>query len=398
MNSKLGLAAGAVMVWVMVAAVWGQQSRPADVDWSYARQLVAKSKGGQSLTADEQAYLDRARQALRSGNGPQAANQPRNRPATPRSSQPTTQSTGLVPLCDMTAKDTYKGQDGGLYGGGSNVPPKEHQTAAEAMAKKIVPLDSEGKPAADGKIGLISIGISNTTMEFSAFKPLADIDADKNPSLVIVDCAQGGRDALRWSNDKDQTWDTVAQRLKTAGVTPQQVQVAWIKMVIAGPQNIGGFPDHAKALQEKMVEVLHLARQRFPNLRLAFLSSRIYAGYAAPTAGSPEPYAYETAFAMRWLIQDQIKSDKDLNYDPARGDVKTPLLLWGPYFWADGIVPRKGDGLTWNRDDLQTRDGMHPSQSGREKVARMLLTFFKTDPCAKNWFLKPGAASTRPAL
>jgi lysophospholipase L1-like esterase len=41
----------------------------------------------------------------------------------------------------------------------------------------------------------------------------------------------------------------------------------------------------------------------------------------------------------------------------------------------------------WKREDL-AGDGTHPSQSGRQKVAEMLLTFFKTDVNAKGWFLK----------
>jgi hypothetical protein len=380
---------------LLAAAVCGQQAPPAAIDWNYARQLAGKVQSGQPLTDEERAYLTRAQQELRAGRGPQSANA---NAARPPSSQPTTQSTGMIPLCQMIAGDSYKGQDGGLYGGGRNTPPPAQQAAAEAAAGKIVPLDPAGNPAKDGKIGMISMGISNTTMEFSLFKRIADADAAKNPSLVIVDCAQGGRDALRWSNDQDPTWNTAFDRIAAAGITPQQVQAAWIKLVIAGPQRLGDFPVHARELQKKMVEVLHLARQRFPNLRLAFLSSRIYAGYAAPTAGSPEPYAYETAFAMRWLIQDQVQGVAALNADPAKGAVQAPVLLWGPYFWADGVVPRQGDGLVWKREDLRATDGMHPSDLGRNKVARMLLDFFKSDPYAKGWFVKPGPAAGAPPV
>ena len=38
--------------------------------------------------------------------------------------------------------------------------------------------------------------------------------------------------------------------------------------------------------------------------------------------------AYESAFSVRWLIQEQIKGDPRLNYDPAKGAVRSPLLLW----------------------------------------------------------------------
>ena len=123
-----------------------------------------------------------------------------------------------------------------------------------------------------------------------------------------------------------------------------------------------------------------------PNLRIAYLGSRIYGGYAS-TVLNPEPYAYEGAFAVRGLIQDQIKGEPNLKYDDAADASKVPLLLWGPYFWADGIQPRKSDGLIWERNDLGG-DGTHPSETGRQKVAEMLLKFFKNDPLASGWFTK----------
>ena len=68
--------------------------------------------------------------------------------------------------------------------------------------------------------------------------------------------------------------------------------------------------------------------------------------------------------------------------------MKAPLLLWGPYLWADGTTPRKGDGLVWERADLAA-DGTHPSPSGRRKVAEMLLEYFQTDPVARTRFVAP---------
>jgi lysophospholipase L1-like esterase len=70
--------------------------------------------------------------------------------------------------------------------------------------------------------------------------------------------------------------------------------------------------------------------------------------------------------------------------------VKSPLVLWGPYLWADGETARKADGLEYKREDVTDRDGTHPSNSGREKVAQALLKFFKSDPTAKSWFLDYG--------
>ena len=41
----------------------------------------------------------------------------------------------------------------------------------------------------------------------------------------------------------------------------------------------------------------------------------------ATTLPNPQPYAYESAFAVRWLIQEQTGGQAELNYDPARGSV-----------------------------------------------------------------------------
>jgi hypothetical protein len=303
-------------------------------------------------------------------------------PSAPQGSGKT--SVGFKPLTEMTAQDKYQREDGGLYGGGANEPPEAHQAAARKETAKIVPLDSEGMPSGDGKIVLISISMSNATQEFSRFKQLADADPRKSSRVTIVDCAQGGQAMAQWSSPQARPWAEAERRLAAAKVTPKQVQVAWIKLANPGPT--GNLSEHGKKLQKDTVAVLQNAKARFPNLRIAYLGSRIYAGYAT-TRLNPEPYAYETAFVVRWLIQDQIKGDGDLNYDPTRGAVKSPLLLWGPYFWADGLTARKSDQLVWERKDF-AGDGTHPSDSGRQKVADMLLSFFQTDANAKTWFVK----------
>jgi lysophospholipase L1-like esterase len=283
----------------------------------------------------------------------------------------------------MTAYDRYQGEDGGLYGSGMNTPPPAHYAAALGELAKIKPLDASGNPSPDGKVVLISIGMSNTTQEFSVFKGLAEADPLKSSSLKIVDGAQGGQTAKIWATQEN-PWQVLAQRLQAAGVTPSQVQVVWIKQADAQPSK--GFPAEAQTLQSELATIVQRVKQTYPNVRIAYLSSRIYGGYAT-TALNPEPYAYEGAFAVRWLIQKQISGDSGLNYNAAVGPVTAPLLLWGPYLWADGLNPRS-DGLIWERGDLQTSDGTHPSDSGRQKVARMLLDFFKTNDLARGWFVK----------
>ena len=277
-------------------------------------------------------------------------------------------STGMVPLPDL-GKGTYKGETGGLYPGGENTPPAAHLKAGLAAAAKIAPID--------GKIVLLSLGMSNTTMEFSAFQKLAAQETALNPNLVIVDGAQGGQTAAVTANPNANYWKVNEERLSKAGVSAKQVQAVWFKQANAGPTR--DFPAEAKKLEEDIVKSLHNLHDKFPNIKIVYFSNRIYAGFAASPL-NPEPHSYETAFAVKWAIARQIGGDADLSYG------KMPWLAWGPYLWADGLKGSK-DGLTYTRDDLGP-DGTHPSEAGRMKVAKQLLDFLKTDPTAKPWFLK----------
>jgi hypothetical protein len=284
----------------------------------------------------------------------------------------------LTPICDLGATGKYEGEDGGLYGGGSNEPPESHVKAAKEQLARIKPLDAEGKPSPDGKIVFVSLSMSNATQEFSFFKRQADAAPEKSPSLVIVDCAQGGQAMAEWAPADARPWSEAMKRIETAGVTPQQVQVAWVKLANKGPS--GSLQEHGKKLEADTLALLHNARARFPNLRIAYLGSRTYGGYAVGNL-NPEPYAYESAFPAKWLIQRQIRGDAEL------AEAKAPLLLWGPYLWADGTRGRKIDTLTWERGDF-VQDGVHPSNTGREKVSRLLLDFFTKNPLARSWFAK----------
>lgn len=128
---------------------------------------------------------------------------------------------------------------------------------------------------------------------------------------------------------------------------------------------------------------MQIIRTKFPNAKICYLSSRIYAGYAVTTL-NPEPFAYYTGWTVKRLIEDQINGDPALAFSGA--NVKAPWLAWGPYLWADGTIPRS-DALTWICPDDYNADGTHPSISGRQKVAQLLFNFFSTDSTACPWFL-----------
>jgi hypothetical protein len=341
------------------------QTQTQPIDFERAKALFQRQKGGGTLTAEEQTYLQRA-MAARRGRGVESGASQRK------------VAESLVPLSDLGASDRYEGQDGGLYGGGRNTPPDAHRRAAEAELAMIRPLNAEGQPDAAGTIGFVSISMSNATQEFLRFKQVADQSPLKSPRVTIVDCAQGGQAMAEWVPADGRPWEVAMQRLAAAKVSPKQVQVAWVKLANKGPT--GSLEEHGRKLERDTLAVLQNARAKFPNLRIAYLGSRTYGGYASGNL-NPEPFAYESAFAARWLIERQVKGDAELAL------TKAPVLLWGPYLWADGAKGRKLDGLVWERSDFGG-DGVHPGETGRQKVADLLLNFLTTDPLAKPWFAR----------
>jgi hypothetical protein len=290
-------------------------------------------------------------------------------------------SVGLIALTDLVS-GTYKNEPGGLYPGRTNSHP--NFGAGLKIAQGIGPRDAAGTPDPNGRYAFVSIGMSNTTMEFSVFKPLADAEPGKHPRLAIVDGAQGGQTAAIWSTRSftDVPWSVLDTRLTQAGITAPQVAVVWLKQADATPTS--GWPAYAQTLTNEIMVMLQMLKQHFPNLQIAYLSSRIYAGYASSTL-NPEPYAYESAFSVRWVIEEQLRGTGSLNYDPKAGPVNSPWLAWGPYLWTDGTKGRR-DGLTWSCSEVRSNDGTHPSDSGSQKVAQALLDFVRTDATARAWF------------
>lgn len=299
-----------------------------------------------------------------------------------------------VPLNDL-GNGKYLGQfEGGLYEHGSNAGPADHDAEGMRRAAAIKPIN--------GKIVMLSIGMSNTTQEFCAsgnpapceswsFVGQATRDAAVNHStLVFVNGARGGQTSDTWSQPSLANYDYIRDRdLAPAGLTESQVQIAWVKVANAQPQvSLPAQNADAYRMVNQMGGIARALRSRYPNIKIVYVTSRIYAGYATSLL-NPEPYAYESAFAVKWLIQAQIDQMRTGQIDPRAGDLSyetvAPWLAWGPYPWADGMNPRS-DGVTWARADVES-DGTHPSQSGEQKVGAMLLSFLKQDATARPWFL-----------
>ncbi len=296
-------------------------------------------------------------------------------------------SVGLTPLTELGSQK-YHGMEGGLYPGGSNERPSAHEAAGVEIAKSIRPLASNGTvDDVNGKIGFVAVGMSNTSLEFETFLEQTGEIPRLNPAVVFVDGAQHGKASQFVANPDDDYWTVLGERLTDAGLSDEQVQVVWLKDARAR-SNLP-FPLDALLLKSDLREIVGLLYQRFPNLKIIYLSSRTYGGYATIDL-NPEPYAYQSAFAVKWLIEDQLNGNIGLNYDPEKGTVYAPWLSWGPYLWADGLA-EEGKGLVWEQSDFAF-DGTHTSPSGQAKVAGLLYHFLRTDETAAPWFLSVEAA------
>ncbi len=322
-------------------------------------------------------------------------------------------SEGWTPLNDL-GTGLYQGLfQGGLYPGGSNTVPAAHLAAGLAAAQRMVPRDTFGNPdPVNGKVVLVSLGMSNTTGEFciqgsgivgcwaESFMGQAAVDPDVNHStLAIINGARSGQDARWWLDPSAVNYDLINGILASVGLTEAQVGAFWVKEANTYPSlSLPNQLADAYILEGRLATIARTLKIRYPNIQQVFFSSRIYAGYAI-TTNSPEPSAYEGGFAAKWAIESQIRQmSTPLNpIDPVAGDLNdttvAPWMGWGPYMWADGVNPRS-DGLTWTCPEFQPNDGAHLQVFAIIKVAQMLLNFLLTSPVTQTWF--PAVPATYP--
>ena len=292
--------------------------------------------------------------------------------------------TGLVPITQIGAGQ-YLGQaQGGLYPGGSNTRPAAHTEAGLAAAATVTPVD--------GQICLISIGMSNTYQKWAMFmtEGVGSVP-DLNPALTVANGAVGSHPVDTTADPDHPVWAHIDQQIAGSGCATDHVQVAWVLHAERGPT--GSFLEAAQVFHDDLrATVINLA-DHFPNLRMIYLSSRSYSGYTDRN-NNPEPYAHQGAFAVKWLIEEQI-DDSDPALSLAGG---APWMSWGPYLWADGLgaddapggVPGRAipdDGMEYACEDFAD-DGVHPGLGMRHKVSAQLVEWFTSDPTATPWFLQ----------
>jgi hypothetical protein len=305
----------------------------------------------------------------------------------------------LVPLNDLGTAPYRFGYYGGLFEDGSNVMAADHLALGLAFASKIQPLDAEGHPSADGRIGFLAIGFGETARIMQSFMSIATDDRRvERDKLVMVNGAHDGADYRSWAERPDgimpQYGTVTSSALDPAGITPLQVQVAWVQVINdrAG-WSLGVALADAYRLKTFIAETLREMKRQYPNLQIVYLSSRVYGGYDT-TGFNPEPYAYETGYSNRWIVTTQAEEERMEHpewhwdtrvslIDPRTGIA--PWVTWGPYLWANGATPRS-DGLAWLRGDFEA-DGLTLSPSGAVKGGKLLFEFLLHEPTSKGWFL-----------
>ncbi len=343
-----------------------------------------------------------------------------------------------VPLSDWTpSTPNYLNQFQGYLYNGSNTMLAAHDADGRSAAAQIQPLDTRGRPSSKGKIVLLTIGMSNNTIEScganqfnsdgdpcatacvppynqtQSFMGQAAADSTVNhTTLVIADGAKGSQTLGTWDPAGPSGYSNynrvASQVLAPQGLTEQQVQSIWLKDSDAKPDtSLPSTQADAYIDEQHLGNIIRANNIRYPNAQQVFLTRRIYAGYAISCL-DPEPYAYESGFSVKWAVTAQINQVNlggppdpiagNLNYSRGHGRVVAPWVAWGPYLWASGNTPRS-DNLVWcnaqsgglcnGEEDFRLVDLTHPNTNGEMKVGTLLLTFMKNSPYT-TWFLASG--------
>ena len=291
-------------------------------------------------------------------------------------------------LSPFTEGKPYLGRyETGLYGGGGNEMPKAHQEAGLRLAAGIQPLDASGKADAEsGKIIALVLGHSNTHDYFSALQEHFRRHAARlRGGFELLDAAVGGQQLPEIRPLKGRVWDKAAALLDRPGYSPCQVQVLFLHTTYPGAHNQakrppGPFPETMQKMRQDLAAVLEHCARIYPNLKLAYLTCdglRHYTGF--------EPHVWQEAFAVKWLIEAQVKGEDWAAYEAREArdgkearPRRLPWLAWGPYIWDN----------TWDRGYFT--DGVHPAAKAREIFVGKYAKFLLTDPVSKAWLARPG--------
>lgn len=270
----------------------------------------------------------------------------------------------------------------GLYPGGSSQMPAEHRQAGQRIASTIVPLNGNGRPdEVNGKIIGLVMGHSNCKQYFTALQEkLVQEAASLHPAFEMLNAAIGGQQLPEIHELQGKVWDKAAELLARPGYSSRQVRVLFLHTTYHGARNHAGqppreFPRVMRQMRSDMQDVLRHCLTLYPNLKLAYLTSdgkRHYTGF--------EPHVWQEAFAVKWLIEEQIKGAETLAFEDRPGARRRmPWLCWGPYIWDNA----------W--DESYFTDGVHPAPKARGIFVDQYLSLLRSDPVARPWMFAPAS-------
>jgi beta-lactam-binding protein with PASTA domain len=213
----------------------------------------------------------------------------------------------------------------------------------------------------------MSVGMSNGKRIWDTFTIDAEADPLRNPDVQLVNGASSGGAVSAWADGLGFIWGEMDEELDNAGKDRNDVSVIW--WMIANNVSHNSQEDYSSILEADARTALDLFAAEFPNLKVVWVQSMIYAGYST-TSGNYEPFAYETG-----LVADRLVADQSWPF----------YVGHGPYMWADGLVPR-GDGLIWLCEDFAD-DGNHPERGAKDKMSEHMLQFFQEDSVASIGYL-----------
>lgn len=159
-------------------------------------------------------------------------------------------STGFTPLNEFATGEKYLSlYEGGLYPGNQNELPTSHLIRGLTEAKTIKPRAANGTVSANGRIILMSIGMSNTTQEWCAATSItqpcgatsfmaqaAELDTINFNQVTLIDGAKASQVSTQWDQPTDANYDRIRDTILTPqGLSEAQVQGVWVKVANAGP-------------------------------------------------------------------------------------------------------------------------------------------------------------------
>lgn len=290
-------------------------------------------------------------------------------------------SSSFIPLADLK-NDTFNNYTGGKYPKAQNAIPHTHYKKGMQLSQDIFPVDNNGYiDSTTGKVGFLILGFSTAAMTGNVFNWICTRKAI-DPHLTIAIGAQGGMDINAMLDENSGYWGKATDDLINAGLSNSQIQLIWISTGDMQSASLD-FPEQSIVLADKYHSLLLFIKQKYPNIKIVFLSDRTFAGYIDNNGPQllAEPTAYYTSWAVKFLIERQLQSLSGYTYS----DI--PFIDWGPMLWTNGET---GDSNNYKWDCYDAaKGGIHPTAKGRSKEAIRLYNFFSNHPYTKQWFTSP---------